>query len=556
MQNIHQTCRRCKNDFSIDENDQIFYQKMKVPNPTECPDCRFMCRAMWRNETTLYSRTCDLCQKNIISMYNPKSPYVIYCYDCYNSDTWNATDFAKEYDYSKTFFEQLRTLLLKVPKAQGYRTSGIGPSVNSDYSNCAGGLKNCYMVFNTGSSEDCMYSRGLKDSTETIDCYFGNKLDRCYESINIQQSSQLRYSDNCTSCVDSYFLYNCSGCSDCFGCVNQRNKTYCWFNEQLTKEEYQDRLTRMLGSFSSLERVKKEFKEFRVQFPHRATTNVKTVDSSGDYLYETKNAKESFEISKAEDCRYLFSSKDIKDSYGTTGYGYKSELLLEVVAVGVSSRIIGSFSVDQSTNVEYSFSCLTNDKNLFGCDSLKNAQYCILNKQYPKEEYETLRAYIVDELSRNGDYGLMLPPELSPFGYNETIGNDNMKLTKERAIELGFTWQEDIQKTVGKETMLPEAIPDNIADVLDTITDEILKCIDCSRNYKITEQELFFYKKMKLPIPRKCFFCRHHDRIEKRGPYKFWKRNCALCNKDIETNFSPDRPEIVYCEECYRREVL
>ncbi len=528
---------------------------MKVPNPTECPDCRFMCRAIWRNETTLYSRMCDMCQKGIISMYNPKSPYTVYCNDCYRSDAWDAKDFAQDYDMSKSFFEQLDELLKKIPKASLYVTTIGGPNINSPFNNGFGGAKNCYFLFNGGPAEETLYSRGTKDVKNISDCYFSTKLEDSYESINSHNSSKLFYCQNVTNSIETYFSINSSNLINCFGCANLRNKSYCWFNEQLTREDYESRFAKIVGSYSELQRSKKEFENFVLQFPHRESQNIKTVDCVGNYLTECKNVKQSFEVTKSEDCKYIFASKVIKDSLGTIGYGTNSEQLLEVVATGYSSTVIGTYWAENSQRVMYSFEP-RNSQDIIGCDSLKNAQYCILNKQYTKEEYEVLRAHIVGELTRNGDYGLMLPPELSLFGYNETIGNDNMKLTKERAMELGFTWQDDIQKTVGKETIQPEAIPDNITDIVDTITDEILRCVDCTCNYKITEQELFFYRKMKLPIPRKCFFCRHHDRIEKRGPYKFWKRNCALCNKDIETNFAPDRPEIVYCEECYRREVL
>jgi len=27
------------------------------------------------------------------------------------------------------------------------------------------------------------------------------------------------------------------------------------------------------------------------------------------------------------------------------------------------------------------------------------------------------------------------------------------------------------------------------------------------------------------------------------------------CSTEFETSYSPDRPEIIYCEECYKREV-
>lgn len=49
--------------------------------------------------------------------------------------------------------------------------------------------------------------------------------------------------------------------------------------------------------------------------------------------------------------------------------------------------------------------------------------------------------------------------------------------------------------------------------------------------------------------------CRHYMRQKKRPPYKLWDRTCAKCNKQIKTVYSPQNPEIVYCEECYLREV-
>ena len=178
-----------------------------------------------------------------------------------------------------------------------------------------------------------------------------------------------------------------------------------------------------------------------------------------------------------------------------------------------------------------------------------------MNKQYTKEEYERLREKIIKELKEKDLYGLMMPQELAPFAYNETIAHDNMPLSKEEALAQGFRWEDDIQKTKGKETLQPEKIPDHIRDVQDSITSEILKCIDCNRNYKIINQELLFYRKMNIPIPRKCFYCRHQDRIIRRGPYKFWNRSCAKCQKSIMANYAPERPEIVYCEKCYQQEV-
>ncbi|HEY4513619.1 MAG TPA: hypothetical protein VJH06_03865 [Candidatus Paceibacterota bacterium] len=552
---MKQSCKKCKQDFTLDSNDLGFYEKMKVPNPKVCPDCRFKMRALFRNETTLYSgRKCALCGKAVISMYNPKSPYTIFCYDCFYSEKWEPKDYAMDYDENRPFIEQLKELLLKVPKITTYISIGSGPNINSDYINMASGSRNCYLVFNTSISEDTLYTRGGNHVKDCTDLYFGTNLERCYESINVQESNGIIFGQNVFNSVDCAFISNGRGLINCFGCVNLNNKTNHFFNEPLSPEEYKKRTEKIMGSYGKIEEFKKEFKKFRLNFPMRENNNIKTVGSTGDYLFESKNVRDSFEVAGGEDCRYVYSSKKIKDSMDVIGYGVKAERLLEAVATGLSSNIIGTYGAENCNDVSYSF-YVRNCKDCIGCDALHHGKYSILNKQYSKEEYQNLKDKITSELTAQDLYGLMMPPELAPFAYNETIAQDNFPLTKEEVLTQGLRWEDDIQKTEGKETMKPENIPDHIKDVPDSITGEILKCITCSRNYKIIEQELLFYRKMNLPIPHKCFYCRHQDRIIRRGPYKFWNRNCAKCHKEITTNYSPDRPEIVYCEKCYQQEV-
>ncbi|MEI8174528.1 MAG: hypothetical protein WCG28_01095 [bacterium] len=552
---MKQECKRCRQNFILDSDDLGFYKKMKVPTPKVCPDCRFKMRAMFRNETTLYSgRKCVLCDKAVISIYNPKSPYTIYCYDCFYSEKWDPKDYALNYDESRTFFEQFGELLIKVPKINLGISTGSGPNINSEYSNMAGGCKNCYLAFNTSPAEDLLYSRGVRDGKDSCDIYFGTKFERCYESINVQESFGIFYSQNVVGSMDCAFVLNGRGLMNCFGCVNLNNKSHYFLNKPMKVGEYNKKVNEILGSYKKIEEFKKEFEKFILSFPMREHNNIKTVDSTGNYLFQCKNVKDSFEVTGAEDCRYLFSTKGAKDSIGMIGYGTQSERLLEVVAGGYSSNIIGSFWPENCREIINSFD-LRNCTNCVGCDALRNSEYSILNKQYKKEEYERLREKIIKELTDQDLYGLMIPPELAPFAYNESIAQDNFPLTKDEAISQGFRWEDDIQKTEGKETLQPEEIPDHIKDVSNSITDKILRCIDCSRNYKIIKQELLFYRKMIIPIPKKCFYCRHQDRIIKRGPYKFWNRNCAKCQKEITTNYAPDRPEIVYCEKCYQQEV-
>lgn len=548
-------CQKCKQVFILDKDDLSFYEKMKVPNPKVCPDCRFKMRAMFRNETTLYSgRKCGLCGKGIISMYNPKSPYIIYCYDCFYSEKWDPMDYAMDYNENRSFLEQCKELFIKVPKINTYLSLGGGVNINSEYVNMATGCKNCYLVFNTSPAEDLMYSRGISRGKDSSDIYFSTNFERCYECVNVQESNGILYGQNVTGSVDSAFLFNCRGLMNCFGCVNLNNKSYYFLNKPLPQDEYKKKVAEILGSYEKIQEFRKEFEKFVLKFPMRENNNIKTINSTGDYLFECKNVHNAFEAAEAEDSRYIFSSKGVKNSMDVIGYGTKSEKMLEVVATGLSSNIIATYGAENCINILYGF-YLRNCKNCIACDALHNGEYCILNKKYTKEEYERLCLKIIEELKEQDLYGLMIPSDLAPFAYNESIAQDNFPMTKEQVLAFGLRWEDDIQKTEGRETLHTKELPDNIKDVSDSIVGEVLACLDCDRNYKITNQELLFYRKMNLPIPRKCFYCRHQDRITRRGPYKFWDRNCAKCEKGITTNYSPERSEIVYCEKCYQQEV-
>ena len=275
METETRQCNRCKQDFDLDQDDFSFYEKMKVPAPNICPDCRFKMRALWRNEMSLYSgRKCDLCGKGIITMYNPKLPYTIYCYDCFYSDKWDPKDYAQDYDKSKPFFEQMNNFLIKVPKINLGLSFGDGVNINSEYTNMASGCKNCYLVFNTSPAEEVMYSRGVKKGLDASDIYFGVGFERCYECINVQESANVFWGQNVSGCVDSQFILNGSGLTNCFGCMNLRNKSNCFFNEQLSTDEYSKRINEIKGSYKKSEEFKKQFQEFCKTLPRRANNNL------------------------------------------------------------------------------------------------------------------------------------------------------------------------------------------------------------------------------------------------------------------------------------------
>lgn len=156
-------------------------------------------------------------------------------------------------------------------------------------------------------------------------------------------------------------------------------------------------------------------------------------------------------------------------------------------------------------------------------------------------------------MKKTGEWGQFFPMSISPFGYNETIANEYHSLTKDQALAMGAKWHDE--DTTNRYKGPKIAIPDHIADIKDEITKQILYCETCEKNYKIIPKELDFYKKIKIPPPRSCPDCRHKARLELKTPRHLYPRACAKCATPIQTTYAQGRPEKVYCEKCYLKEV-
>lgn len=572
-------CQNCKKDFTVESDDFNFYEKIKIPLPTFCPDCRFQRRLMFRNNRVFYKRECTLCKKSLLAIYHKEKPYTVYCHDCWLSDKWDPMTYGREYDFSIPFFNQFRSLQSKVPRVNLYRDN----FVLSDYCNYGLDFKECYLLFGGKGNERIYFGNQVIDSHDSLDVAFSEKVEFSYENFECQRVNNLFFSCYSTDCVESYYLVDCKNCMNCFGCAGLVNKQYYIFNEPHTKEEYRKFIdSNNIGSYKNHKEFLKKLEAIKLTIPHRYARIYKSVNSDGDDLSEAKNTHNSFSSRQAEDSKYLFFCRNkTKDCYDTSFQGFNAELLYEIAhGFGGSNTAFGVRNL-YNQNTYYSEEC-QNCLNVFGCEGLRKKQYCILNKQYTKEEYEELLPKIikhmekmpyVDQKGKIYKYGDFFPGELSPFAYNETIAQEYFPLTKEEALEQGYTWEEGENRNY-KIDIENANIPDNIQD---TIEDDVInkvvacqhggKCKDqCTEAFKIIPEEFKFYKRMNLPLPRLCPNCRHYQRINLRNPLKLWHRSCmcekenhtheeAGCKVEFETSYAPERPEIIYCEKCYQQEV-
>lgn len=543
---MEKRCIQCEQNFVITKEDSDFYTKVGVPQPTHCPDCRHCRRLAWRNDRTFYKRKCDKSGKEFVSIYAPEKPYVVYHPDAWYSDAWDPLAYGRPFDFSRPFFEQFGELLRAVPRLG----IDIVNCENSYFCNYCGDDKNCYLDIAGEANEDCYFDLFTKYSKNCVDCTFAYHSTLCYESIQAYNGYNLNYALYCDDSADSSFCFDLKGCKNCMFSTNLRQKEYYFGNEQLTQTSYDEKMKEYdLGSYTAREAYLAYWHDFeRTNAIYRDAYLLNCENCSGDNLKNCKNTHFSFNATNCEDSKYLYDVLDAKDCQDLNYSLYKPEVAYELISTLNMTYSAFNMASHFCNNVFYC-DMVNNSNSLFGCIGLNHKQYCILNKQYTKEEYESLKEKIIEHMKKTGEWGEFFPAKFSPWGYNETVGPEYYPLEKAEALKGGFTWYDNPNERLSEAQKY--TIPDHIRDVPDSIMNEVLCCGSCGKNYKIIAQELSYYRTKNIPIPRKCPQCRHKDRSTLRPPRHLFKRKCTHCQKETHSPYAPNRMEKVYCEACY-----
>lgn len=551
-----QKCLACEEEFFIRDEDLAYYEKISpvlngkkilIPPPKLCPLDRMLRRMANRNERNLYRTKSVFSGKEMISCFPPDTIFKIFTRDEWWSDSWDAMNFGQDFDFSRGFFEQFYELQKKVPRPPLINNK----SENADFCNFADGNKNCYLITAANDNEDCYYGTLMAGNRNCVDMMWAlEKNELCYECIDCHHCYNVRFSQSCENCMDSSFLLNCRAVKNSLFCVNLRNKEYWLFNEPSTREIYEKTMKELAGSYEKYGEAKKRFEELKQQFPvRRAATIINCENCEGDCIYQSQNVYHGFDIFTSKDCAYLHDGLKGNDCFDVCYYDrvqfcYESNSLM-----GYGYRFT-NFCRD-SYDLFYCDNC-HGCRNCFGCVGLHKKEYCIFNKQYSKEGYEELMARIIGHMESRGEWGEFFPIQYSLFSYNESIAQDFATLTKEEVLERGWQWQEKSSVQLQPQKI---ALPDNVKETNDSVCNEILSCTVCQKNYRLIPQEFAFYRRMELPLPRKCPETRFLERLALRNPFKLWTKKCQKCDTAIKTNYAPDRPEKVYCEKCYLEEL-
>ncbi len=551
-------CKQCQSSFDITDKDLEFYDKIspvikgkkyQIPAPRTCPECRRQLRLLQQNARKLYKWKSDLSGKSLISLYSPDKKFQVYTPEEWLSEDRDFLMYGKYIDLDSPFFPQFHALYERVPKRNIILW---GWSENCDYVNGVGGSKDSYLIFDSTNAMSCYYSNSVNFDQSCVDCSYVKDSENCYMGIDCNNCFNAYYCQDCTNCSEAHYLFNCTNAHNCFACYNLNNADYHIFNKAYSKEEYEVEKNKLLGKFTM-----KDFLEFKKNGIVKNLNIVNSENAIGDQIYNAQNVRYSYGIADSQNIAYsTMLINNAADCYDVDFVGNGISQVCDASLINKSSSKV-YFTYDTrgwSENVFYSISCKS-CKNIFFCNGLLNKEYCILNKQYTKEEYEELVSQIIERMIQRGEWGEFIPPSLSPFGYNESVAMDRFPLTEEEAVKKWFNRSDYEAPFPQAEKILKANELPNIQDATDEILQQAIQCEVSKKPFRIIKPELEFYRKHHLPLPTKHHDIRHMERMRLRNPRKLRDRTCMKCWIDIKTTYSPERTEIVYCENCYNKEI-
>jgi hypothetical protein len=104
-----------------------------------------------------------------------------------------------------------------------------------------------YMCFDMQDAKDMTYCwLGGVQSSDFVRTTLVGLSTRLYDSIWLASSDSCAWCIGSNNCYQVFYSYYCRDCEYCFWCVRLMHKTYCIFNVQYTKQEYEELLPQLI----------------------------------------------------------------------------------------------------------------------------------------------------------------------------------------------------------------------------------------------------------------------------------------------------------------------
>jgi hypothetical protein len=331
-------------------------------------------------------------------------------------------------------------------------------------------------------------------------------------------------------------------------------------NEQLGREEYEKKIEDIdLGSREVFGKYKELFDEMFEKSIHRAVTNTNVVSSTGDRLTDCKNCFHTFDGSMGENLRYVHSFNLMRDSMDILFAAENAEKCYEC-GIAVGSYLKFSLYMRSSMEMEYCSDC-QNCQNCFGCVGLRNKSFHIFNKPYSEEEYWKVVDEIKTKMLGKAEYGEFFDLSLGLIPYQSTSGQYYFPLNEKSASERDIPWYPEPESHIpsGMATIQGDSDTlENIKGISHEMLQNAIICAETEKPFRVLDQELDFYKMMRVPFPEKHPWERILSRKKYQHKMELFDFVCPKCSEKSFSVYSPEdqRRLKIFCEKCYLREVI
>lgn len=459
-----------------------------------------------------------------------------------------------DYDPKRSFLEQLKELWRSVPRPSSIQRSAERVRASHNIED----VKNAFFLFNSFRSESCYYSSGLWDCLQCCDCLTMYACSWCYNCVHCLECERLRFSEHCVRTVDSAFCFNCTDCSHCLFCANLEGGQYCIFNQPVSKEEYEKQLLGLeLTARPKLELAKERFEEFLSKQPTPAMVSSECQDVSGNYLHHCKGITESFECIYSE--QLLFCSGLHSSSRCVSAFSGKVEESAQVLSCFGSHLTHCIDCWGDCRNLTYCSHCI-DCSDLLGCVGLKGRQYCILNRQYSKADYERLVAQIKKDMMERDSWGQFYAPVFSGYPYNLSAAFDVMPLNQVQASMMRFPWEE-VDDVVRPSQLSGKNAPgERFSEIplnLDIPVEPgaLYLCELSGKPFQLTAEEMEFYHQMQVAPPARSFEIRSKVRASRLAPKYLRLRKSDCSEQYMLTAFPESWKQPVYSLSDWKEKV-
>ena len=540
----------CKKSFVVTAEDIAAVQRYGVDSlPPFCTECRHQQRVAFMAGYVLHKRTSSKSGAALYSVYDANVPFPVYTSDEWWSQDWDPRSYGRSYDPSRNFFDQYEDVFNATPKMSNI----VGNCEGSQYAIYAGNSKNVYyssMVFR--NSEDVYFSISITHCTFILDClrcFNSSSLYECIQCSETHQSAFLFDSHNSRDCFYGIDLRNCS---DCILSSNLRNKKFYVRNEFVGEEQFIKIKAQLInGSYKQHMQNLNEWNALISQSFRRDQSQLNCVNSLGHGLLHCNESYECYHSQNLDHGRYCVHVGGYQpNSYSMDiTIGGVGEFLYSCCGCGAfNSNLKMCVCCRTSSNLTYCISCYE-CKDCFGCANLRNAQYCILNKQYSKEEYEQLIPQIIQQMKQQNLWGSFFPKKISPHAYNDSMAMMLYPRSQKEAELSGYRWNSSIDP-IPDNVRTSSSLPDNLADLPEDSTKTPLICEHSGRAFKLISKELMLLHSLGLPAPRQHPYFRAAQRMDLLGVSQLKDGFCTTCQ--IPVKYQPSEyNQNFLCDPCY-----